>query len=197
MEPSYTTADLEYVRANFVPLEEVCASRGDLPDRMRALIAAGELPRPSYVLQDGTEMVPGDYFGLVDEAGSEAALRGLFARRFLGAGGAEDELVSEWEGYLSGAYGVCLKRLTPENIVRKSRLVAEIDGMLAEPRPEDSGWRDRLRRSVEELDALERPFAPQYDRARWGLSSRDRCVTAARESFPEVFAAGQQTATTA
>jgi hypothetical protein len=195
--PSYTAADLEYVRGNFVSLAELCASRGESVDRARALIAAEQLPGPSYVLEDGTEMVPGDYFGLVDEAGGEAALQQLFARRFLRAGGAEDELISEWEGYLSGDYGVCLKHLTPENIVRKSCLAAEIDGLLAEPRPDDSDWRDRLRRSVDELDALERPFAPQYDRARWGPSSRDRCVTAARERFPEVFVAGPQTATTA
>ena len=187
MEPSYTAADLEYVRANFLSLEELCASRGESVDRTRALIAAEQLPGPSYVLDDGTEMVPRDYFRLVDEAGGEAALHQVFARRFLEAGGTEDDLVSEWEGYLSGDYGVCLKQLTPENIVRKSRLVTEIDALLGNPRPDDAAWRDRLRRSVDELDDLERQFAPQYDRARWGPSSRDRCVTMAHERFPDVF----------
>ncbi len=43
----------------------------------------------------------------------------------------DDEVGSEWEGYLSGAYGVCLKHVTPENIARKSALVAEIEGLLA------------------------------------------------------------------
>jgi Family of unknown function (DUF6058) len=188
MEPWLTPADVEYIRANFVPLDELCAAHGQHPDRVRALIAAGMLPAASYELEDGTEMVPADYFELVEEAGGEGALRGLFARRFLEAGGPDDEVGSEWESYLTGAYGVCLKHVTPENIVRKSALVAEIDGLLAAPQPEDGAWRERLRASVDELDQLERPFAPAYDRIRWGPSSRDRCITMPREQYPEAFA---------
>ena len=187
MEPALTQADVAYIGAHFVPLDELCAARGQSADRARALIAAGSLPAASYVLEDGTEMVPADYFELVDEAGGEAALRGLFARRYLAATGDGDEVGSEWEGYLSGAYGVCLKHVTPENIARKSALVAEIEGLLAAPEPEDADWRASLRVSVDELDELERPFAPDYDRARWGPSSRDRCITAARERYPEAF----------
>ena len=189
MELSLTQADVEYIQANFVTLDEFCAVRGQSADRVRALIAGGNLPAASYRLEDGTEMVPEDYFELADEAGGESALRGLFARRFLEAGGDEDEVGSEWEGYLSGAYGVCLKHVTPENIARKSALVAEIEGLLAAPQPDDGDWRARLQASVDELDELERPFAPHYDRARWGPSSRDRCITAARELYPEVFSA--------
>ena len=187
MELSLTQADVEYIQANFVTLDEFCAVRGQSADRVRALIAGGNLPAASYRLEDGTEMVPEDYFEVADEAGGESALRGLFARRFLEAGGDEDEVGSEWEGYLSGAYGVCLKHVTPENIARKSALVAEIEGLLAAPQPDDGDWRARLQASVDELDELERPFAPHYDRARWGPSSRDRCITAARELYPEVF----------
>ena len=189
MEPSLTQADVEYIRENFVPLDELCVTRGQFPDRVRALIAAGSLPAASYVLEDGTEMVPADYFDLVEEAGGEGGLRGLFARRYVSAAGDDDEVGSEWEGYLSGAYGVCLKHVTPENIARKSALVAGIEGLLAAPQPEDADWRTSLRTSVDELDELERPFAPDYDRARWGPSSRDRCITAARERYPEVFSA--------
>jgi Family of unknown function (DUF6058) len=188
-EPALTQADVEYIRANFVPLGDLCASRGQSVDRVRALIAADMLPAASYVLEGGTEMVPAEYFDLVEEAGGEGALRGLFARRFLEAGGPEDDVGEEWEGYLSGAYGVCLKEVTPENIARKSALVAEIDGLLAAPKPEDATWLAQLRSRVDELDELERPFAPDYDRARWGPSSRDRCITAARERYPEAFAA--------
>jgi hypothetical protein len=188
MKPALTTADVEYIRANFVALDELCAARGQSADRVRALSAAGMLPAASYVLEDGTEMIPAEYFELVEEAGSDGALRGLFARRFLAAGGDGNDLGEEWEGYLSGAYGVCLKEVTPENIARKSALVAEIDGLLAAPQREEGAWRARLRASVDDLDALERPFAPQYDRARWGPSSRDRCITAPRERYPEVFA---------
>jgi uncharacterized protein DUF6058 len=183
-----TSADVEYIRENFVSLDELCAVRGQSPDRVRALIAGGTLPAASYVLEDGTEMVPAEYFELVDEAGGEGGLRGLFARRYVAAAG-DDEVGSEWEGYLSGAYGVCLRHVTPENIARKSALVVEIEGLLAAPQPEDADWRASLRASVDELDELERPFAPDYDRARWGPSSRDRCITGARERYPEVFSA--------
>ncbi len=189
MEPPLTPADVAYIRENFVPLDELCAARGQSVDRVRALIAAGSLPAESYALEDGTEMVPAEYFELVDEAGGERALRGLFARSYVAVAGDDDEVGSEWEGYLSGAYGVCLKHVTPENIARKSALVAEIEGLLAAPLPENADWRASLRPSVDELDELERPFSPDYDRARWGPSSRDRCITAARERYPEVFAA--------
>jgi pimeloyl-ACP methyl ester carboxylesterase len=188
MEPTLTPADVEYIEANFVALDGLCAYSGQHPDRVRALIAAGMLPAASYVLEDGTEMVPADYFELLDEAGGEGALRGLFARRYLAAGGPDAEVGAEWESYLTGAYGVCLKRVTPENIARKSVLVAEIDRLLESPEPEDAAWRERLRSSVDELDGLERPFAPHYDRARWGPSSRDRCITAPRERYPEALA---------
>ena len=177
-----TPADVEYVLANYVPLEEACAGRSESPDDVRRLIAEERLPQPSYVLPDGAEMVPDDYFTLAD------AGRKDFARRFLAAGGTASALEQEWEGYLSGAYGVCLKEQSPENIVRKDQLVTAIEKLLADPRPDDAEWRDRLRTSVDDLDRLERPFAPDYDRARWGLSSRDRCITAPRERYPQVFA---------
>jgi hypothetical protein len=177
-----TTADVAYVLANYIPLEEACARRGESPDDVRRLIAEKRLPQPSYVLPDRTEMVPVDYFTLAD------AGRKDFARRFLAAGGKASALQEEWEGYLSGAYGVCLKEQSPENIVRKDQLITGIEELLAEPRPDDADWRDRLRTSVDELDRLERPFAPDYDRARWGSSSRDRCITAPRDRYPEVFA---------
>ena len=177
-----TAADVAYVEANYLSLDQACAGRAETPEEVRALAAAGRLPQPSYVLPDGTEMVPADHFVIAD-AGREA-----FERQFLAAGGGPDEVNAEWDGYLSGAYGVCLKEQTPANIVRKEAFVKEISGLLAAPEPGESSWRSRLRTAVDELDELERPFAPAYDRARWGPSSRDRCVTAPRERYPEIFA---------
>jgi Family of unknown function (DUF6058) len=176
-----TPADVAYVRANYVSLQELCESRADSVEATLGLIHKGRLPQPSYVLPDGTEMVPPDYFENADEGRAE------FERRFLAAGGEPAEVEEEWQGYLSGAYGVCLKSQTPENIVRKESLVREIDALLAEPRPADPAWSQRLRGAVNELDGLERPFAPHYDRARWGPSSRDRCITAPRARFPQLF----------
>jgi Family of unknown function (DUF6058) len=182
MEARMTAADVAYVEANYVSLEEACAGRPETLESVRAVAAAGQLPQPSYVLPNGTEMVPADYFEIAD-AGRES-----FERQFLAAGGSPDEVDAEWNGYLSGAYGVCLKEQTPANIVRKEALVKEISGLLADPAPGESSWRSRMRTAVDELDELERPFAPDYDRARWGLSSRDRCITAPRERYPEIFA---------
>jgi uncharacterized protein DUF6058 len=182
MEARMTAADVAYVEANYLSFEEACAGRPEALEEVRAVVAAGQLPQPSYVLPDGTEMVPADYFEIADAGRDE------FEREFLAAGGSPDEVDAEWDGYLSGAYGVCLKEQTPANIVRKEALVKAIGGLLASPEPGDSGWRSRLRTAVDELDELERPFAPEYDRARWGPSSRDRCITAPRERYPEVFA---------
>jgi Family of unknown function (DUF6058) len=184
-----TPADVAYVRSGYVTLHDLCAHRAETPDEISGSIAARALPRASYVLEDGTEMFPEDYFALADAAGGIQHVREHFRRRFLDAGGNEAGLEEEWESYLSGDYGVCLRRVTPEHIVRKDWLVREIETLLDAPAPAEPGWRGRLRSSVDELDALERPFAPQYDRARWGPSSRDRCVTAARVRFPEVFEA--------
>lgn len=177
-----TEGDVAYIRANYVSLEQACAGRVEPPDEIRRLIADGMLPQPSYVLADGTLMVPSDYFEIAD-AGREE-----FERRFVAAGGDAGAVDEEWAGYLSGAYGVCLKEQTPENIVRKESLVQAIEGMLAAPEPAESAWREQLNAAVDELDELERPFAPDYDRARWGPSSRDRCITAPRKRYPEVFA---------
>lgn len=188
MQPVPTEADKAYFREYFITLDQACEDTDWSIEDVRRWMAAGELPRPSYVLDGGTEIVPPDYFDLVDEAGGIDELRGWFAEGFVGAGGAEADLADEWDGYLSGLYGVCLKRVTPSNIVRKSRLVEEIDAMLVEPRPEDPAWAEQLRVRVDALDKLEKPFAPDYDAARLGQSSRDRCITKPRRRFPELFA---------
>ena len=187
----YTAADLDYLRADYLTLEQVCAQRPESPEEIRALIAKGRLPRPSYVLDDGTEMFPADYFRFVDEAGGPAALRARFAERLEAAGGADD-LDLHWKSYMNGIYGVCLRDVTPETIARKAKLVSSISELLMLARPAEADWRQRLRDEVEELDALERQFTPDYDRdeARFGRKpTRDLLIDAAREHYPEVFAA--------
>jgi hypothetical protein len=186
----YTAADLDYLRANYLTLEQVCAERSESPEEIRALIAKGRLPKPSYVLDDGTDMFPADYFRFVDEAGGPDALRALFAERLEAAGA--DDLDLHWRSYMDGIYGVCLWDVTPETIARKAKLVSSISELLMLARPAEADWRERLGDDVEELDALERQFTPDYDRdeARFGRKpTRDLLIAAARERHPEVFAA--------
>jgi hypothetical protein len=154
-----TPEDVAYITANFVPLTD---------DGVRAHIAAGRLPGPAYVLDDGTEMVAPDHLALVDRAGGIDRLRDWFEARAPG----------EWDDYLSCEYAVCLRSVTPETIVRKAELVERIEQLLADDEPSAE-----LAAAVGELDALLRPFAP-YDRIRFGGPvSRDRYVTAVRERF--------------
>jgi hypothetical protein len=184
----FTAADLAYIRANYRTLDELCAGRPEAPAGVRRLIDGGLLPRPSYVLDDRTEMFPADYFRLVDEAGGPAALRAQFEERLRRAGG--DDVESDWQAYLAGIYGVCLREVTPETIARKAKLVSSLCELLVLARPEDPQWRERLRAEVDELDELEREFAPDYDRSeeRFGRKpTRDLIVAAARERFPNVF----------
>jgi hypothetical protein len=186
----YTAADLEYLRANYLTLEQVCARRPESPEKIRALIAKGRFPKPSYVLDDGTDMFPADYFRFVDEAGGPDALRALFAERLEAAGA--DDLDLHWRSYMDGIYGVCLWDVTPETIARKAKLVSSISELLMLARPAEADWRERLGDDVEELDALERQFTPDYDRdeARFGRKpTRDLLIAAARERYPEIFAA--------
>jgi len=162
-----TERDIAYVRDQFVRLEDL----GDA-DELRARIDRGELPRPAYVLPDGSEWVPRDYLPGFERAELE--------RRYL-------EACRPWEAYLDGAYQVCLRRVTPEAIARKDELVAELALELLEPRPADPEWRARVRDAVDELDALERPFSPDYDRTRFGRPpTRDLLVARGRLLLADV-----------
>jgi uncharacterized protein DUF6058 len=186
----FSEADIEYVRVNYRRLGQLCLERDEQAEEVRALIREGLLPAPSYVLPDGGEMVPEDYFRLVDEAGGPKRLRQEFERRYLAAGGEASELEEDWGGYIGGIYGVCLRHVSPETIVRKSELVRSIGRLLANPAPEDAAWQSRLRDEVGGLDALEREFSPDYDRKRFERPpSRDLLIVTARERYPELFAA--------
>jgi hypothetical protein len=185
-----TDADVAYIAANYVALPDLCRGRTTTSAGVEELIEAGLLPKASYALRDGTGMFPADYFALVDEAGGPDRLRDHFEDRFLAAGGKPTELGDFWSAYLEGIWGVCLRTVSPETMVRKSNLVDSIDALLEEPHPEDAGWRERLRHGVDELDEIEREFAPDYDRnGRFGRPpTRDLLIKVARERFPDIFA---------
>ncbi len=198
--PALSAADVAYVTRDFVTLETACAGRRETGDDVRRSMAAGQLPRPTYVL-DATEMVPPDYFDLVDAAGGVEALPGWFARRLgeeLAARGVDASparVATEWDGYLSGEYGVCLRRVRPADIAEKARLMTAIEGAIATPRPDDAGWRAALREEVDGLDGILREFAA-WDRQRFGGPvSRDRLVTAVKARFGDVWGAGSGSGT--
>jgi hypothetical protein len=184
----FTAADLAYIRGDYLTLDELCEGRDETPAGVGRLIDKGLLPRPSYVLDDGTEMFPTDYFRLADEAGGAEALPAYFAQRLREAG--DDDVEEQWEGYLSGLYGVCLREVTPKTIARKTALVSSLCELLVLAKPRDPEWRERLRAEVDELDELERQFSPDYDRneERFGCKpTRDLLIAAARERYADVF----------
>jgi hypothetical protein len=189
---TYTDADLGYLRSEFRPLDDLCAERDESPDEVRRLIAERRLPRPSYVLDDGTELVPPDYFALVDAAGEVERLRDEYERQYRTAlekyGLALDAGLFErrWESYLDGISGICMREVIPETIVRKRMLIDGIEELLAAPRPEDTQWAGELRGRVDELDAIEKQFAPDYDRRRF-VPTRDTYIRDVREAYPQLW----------
>lgn len=191
-------ADVEYVRDNYVTLDELCADRSETSEQVEQLIEQGRLPQPSYVLEEGTGFFPRDYFRLVDEAGGPAELRTSFAARWRAArqaAQANDALEEDWDVYLAGVWGICLRDVTPETIVRKNDLVSSLCELLVLARPTSPEWREALRKQVDELDALERQFAPDYDRGddQERLPTRDLLISTARERYPDVFAEARST----
>jgi hypothetical protein len=73
----FTADDVDYIKADYMTLDELCANRPETPGTIHKRIAARRLPRPSY----GTEMFPADYFRLVDDPGGVHALPEHFAVR--------------------------------------------------------------------------------------------------------------------
>ncbi len=177
-----TPEDIAYVRATHATLEELAQGRSIPIAQMRAW-AGIEMPRATYQI-DGEPWFARDWWRLHDEAGGVDRVRVVFAERYRAAGG--DDLAGEWEAYLGGFYGACLREVTPETIVGKARLVVELERALADPRPEDPAWAARLRGDVEALDQLVQPFAA-CDRARFGPTSRDRLIDLPRARFAHLF----------
>jgi len=182
-----TAEDDTYVSEWFVPVEDLAAASSLDVDEIRRLQLANRLPLPSYILTDGTQMVARDLLELAGEAGGFDELPEWFAQQWE----SPIDAVREWDSYLSGLY-VCLRSWRPENMRRKDELVELISAELERAEPDDRAWLAHLHTLVDELDALEPPFAP-YDRLRFGGPvSRDRLITAPRRDYPlPVGAAGE------
>lgn len=147
-----TAADDAYVSEWFSTLEQVCEGRAETPDEVRARMLAGELPVPCYLRSDGAEMVHPDYFALPDLKGE--GLRDYFVSSV------GDET---WDLYLSGQY-VCLWSVTPGAMLQKTLFIDRIDAQTGAETPDLV----ELARAVDGLDALEPPFARDYDVRRFG-----------------------------
>lgn len=175
-EHPMSEADDAYVREHFVPASV----------EMLADIAAGRLPLPGYLLADGTPMVA-DVSASIEAAGGVERLHDWFAE-FWPDDPATAE--SEWSAFLSGQY-VCLRRLNPLSIRRKTAMVEQarvaVDRLREDPRDElaqgalaeavDGGL------GVMGLDKILLPMTG-YDRRRFGGPTvRDVWVDAVRAEF--------------
>jgi uncharacterized protein DUF6058 len=183
-----SAADLHYIRRNYLPLADLCRLQGIELSTATAHITGRRLPLPSYALEDGSPMYPRDLFALLEAAGSIDALTEYFLARYEAIARSHSAFepqkgFQEWDGYLSGEYGVCLRQVTPETIFLKERLVTLLEEQLAAARPEDGDWRARLSERIRALDALERPFTA-CDRFRFGKpSSRERLIDGPRKQY--------------
>ena len=166
--------DDAYVRAHFVEVPD--------PDATLDRMVAGELPLPSYLLADGTPMVPADYLDPIDWAGGLDRLRAWFVDHW--PVDEQDVADEEWVAYLSGQY-VCLRSVTPLTIRRKAVLVEQVEAAVAalEQEPRDTNARGSLGEATSKLDALELPMTG-YDRLRFaGPLSREVWIDEPRRRF--------------
>ena len=175
--------DAAYVRSNYVEIETACREAGYDLATVDTEISRGERAAASYVLADGSRFVPRDYFEqvtdartFIDRMSAQAFVRGVT----LDAAALDEE----WNAYLRGAYGICLRHATPENIVDKRWLIETIEALLQEPAAHDSQWRARLHAAVDALDAIEREFCA-FDRVYFGRPvSRDTYINDVRARYP-------------
>ncbi len=172
-----TADDDAYVRAHFVAAT---------PEAMR-LMLDGLLPLPSYVLGDGTPMVPADHGTAAEVAGGVERLHDWFVAFW------EDDLAvgeQEWVRYLAGQH-VFLREVLPPRIKQVTERVAEAAAAvdLLRHDPHDPLARGMLGEAVDGvlgvsgLDSLLRPMTA-YDRLRLGGPTlREQWVDGPRAEF--------------
>jgi RimJ/RimL family protein N-acetyltransferase len=172
-----TAEDDAYVRAQFVPASVEAME----------LMLADRLPLPSYVLGDGTPMVPADHGRPAEIAGGIDRLHDWFVAFWEGDPETGEQ---EWVAYLSGQY-VCLREVLPMRIKHKAERIAEAAAAvdLLRRDPHDPVARGMLGEAVDGvlgvpgLDSMLRPMTA-YDRLRFGgPTSREQWVDAPRAEF--------------
>jgi RimJ/RimL family protein N-acetyltransferase len=172
-----TPEDDAYVREHFVPAT---------PEAMR-LMLDGRLPLPSYVLSDGTPMVPAAHGELAVVAGGVDRLHDWFVAFWPDDPATGEE---EWAAYLSGQY-VCLRDVVPPRIKQRNERVAEAAAAvdLLRHDPHDPIARGMLGEAIDGVigvSGLESLLLPMtaYDRLRFdGPTVRDQWVDGPRAEF--------------
>lgn len=154
-----TEADDAYVRQHFVAATH---------DQLVAMLA-GHGPLPSYLLADGTPMVPADWADPADWAGGTDRLHDWFLAHWPDRDRAVAE--QEWAAYLEGRY-VGLAHVTPIAIRRRAELIAQLEAAVAAlaADPHDHVARGSLGEAVSALDDLLLPTTA-YDELRFGAAS--------------------------
>jgi len=172
-----TAEDDAYVRDQFVPATAEAME----------LMLADRLPLPSYVLGDGTPMVPADHGRPAEVAGGVDRLHDWFVAFWEGDPATGEQ---EWVHYLSGQY-VCLREVMPLRIKQRAERIAEAAAAvdLLRRDPHDGVARGMLGEAVDGvlgvpgLEALLRPMTA-YDRLRFGGPTvREQWVDGPREAF--------------
>jgi RimJ/RimL family protein N-acetyltransferase len=156
-----TPKDDAYVREHFVPATPAAMS----------LMLDGRLPLPSYVLSDGTPMVPEAHGALAQHAGGLDRLHDWFVAFWEDDPAAGEQ---EWAAYLTGQE-VSLREVNPVRIRQRDERVAEAAAALDLLRrdPHDPVARGMLGEAVDGvlgvpgLDWLLLPMTA-YDRLRLG-----------------------------
>ncbi len=172
-----TAEDDAYVREHFVTAT---------PESMSQMLA-GVVPLPSYVLSDGTPMVPADHGRPAEIAGGVDRVHDWFVA-FWGDDRSMGE--PEWARYLSGQH-VFLREVSPVRIRQVAERVAEASAAVELLRRDrhDPIARGMLGEAVDGviavpgLDALLLPMTA-YDRLRFaGPTLRETWVDGPREEF--------------
>lgn len=176
-EHPMTPADDAYVREHFVPAGA---------DSLR-LMADDLVPQASYLLSDGTPMVPPDHLRAVDWAGSVERVHDWFVAFWPDDAAAAD---AEWRTWLDGRQ-VDVRRTDPVTIRRRNLMVdqarAAVEVLRTHPR--DHVARGSLGEALdggEVVSGLDQLLLPMtgYDRLRLGGPTlRDTWVDAVRQEF--------------
>lgn len=162
---AFTPEDIAYIEEHFICLES----------------RPPHAPASSYVLADGTEFYPRNYF---EQEFDETRFKARLCAEMRVQGITSLDVDETWLAYMEGVYGVCLRSATPENIVRKNALLERIESLTSAPRQEDPSWLADIKNAVDALDALELPFSPHYDRVRFGRApTRDSHIRDVRRRF--------------